>query len=311
MLNAECRVRNAEFPLPSSFRIHHSELRIRKMITSKGNPKVKEIRLLKQAQHRHARGEYFIEGMRLVEEALQHPGQFRKIVYSPRLEDKARGAALLSAARKKIQDAEWLYVSDEVMKRICDTQSHQGILAVLEMKERSWEEIYKRDGIILLLSGLQDPGNLGTIFRVAEAGAAAGVILSQDMIDPYNPKVVRASMGSLFRVPFLQDQEMEDCLKKLRSQGYRLWATTVQGGRSFWEIDFSQPTAVLFGQEGAGLSQNLLEEADGLFTIPMAPGVDSLNVAMAAGLVIYEASRQKRERIATERSAILDKESNL
>jgi TrmH family RNA methyltransferase len=137
------------------------------------------------------------------------------------------------------------------------------------------------------------------------------VILSQDMIDPYNPKVVRASMGSLFRVPFLQDREMEDCLKKLRSQGYRLWATTVQGGQSFWEIDFSQPTAVLFGQEGAGLSQNLLEEADGLFTIPMAPGVDSLNVAMAAGLVIYEASRQKRERIATERSTILDKESNL
>lgn len=294
MLNAECRVRNAEFPLPSSFRIHHSELRIRKMITSKGNPKVKEIRLLKQAQHRRARGEYFVEGVRLLEEALNQPGQFRKVAYSPRLEKTTRGSELLFTARRKVPHAEWLYVSDEVMERICDTQSHQGILAVLEMKERSWEEIYKRDGIILLLSGLQDPGNLGTIFRVAEAGAAAGVILSQDMIDPYNPKVVRASMGSLFRVPFLRDQKMEDCLKKLRSRGCRILATAVHGGPSFWEVDFSKPTAVLFGQEGAGLPSHLLEGADGLLTIPMTPGVDSLNVAMAASLIIYEAMRQKK-----------------
>ena len=264
------------------------------MITSKGNAKVKEIRLLKQAQHRHARGEYFIEGLRLVEEALQHPEQIRKMVYSPRIENKARGAELLLAARKKIRNAEWLYVSDEIMEKICATQSHQGILAVLEIKERSWEEMGRNSGILLLLSGLQDPGNLGTIFRVAEAGEAAGVILSRDMIDPYNPKVVRASMGSLWRVPFLRDQEMKECLKRLRCQGYRLLSTAVQGGRPLWEIDFAEPTAVLFGQEGAGLAKNLLEEADGLCTIPMAPGVESLNVAIAAGLVIYEAWRQKR-----------------
>jgi len=264
------------------------------MITSKANTKIKEILLLHQAKYRRTRKEYFIEGVRLVEEALKEPEQFRKIIYSPRLEKNSRGAELLSLCRKQIQKVEWLYVSDEVLGKAGDTKSHQGILAVLEMKERSWGEIYKRDGIILLLSGLQDPGNVGTIFRVAEAGGAAGVILSQDMIDPYNPKVVRASMGSLFRVPFRQDQEMEDCLKKLRSQGYRLWATTVQVGRSLWELDFAKPTAVLFGQEGTGLSQKLLAEADGLFTIPMAPGVDSLNVAMAAGLVVYEAFRQKK-----------------
>ena len=264
------------------------------MITSQGNAKVKKIRLLKWAQHRQARGEYFIEGVRLVEEALQHPELFRRVVYSPRLENRARGAEWLSGARKKIRDAEWLYVSDEVMEKICTTQSHQGILAVLEIKERSWEDMGQRDGILLLLSGLQDPGNLGTIFRAAEAGAAGGVILSRDMMDPYNPKVVRASMGSLWRVPFLRDQEMKECLKRLRCQGYRLLSTAVQGGQSLWEIDFARPTAVLFGQEGAGLPKNLMEETDGSCTIPMAPGVDSLNVAVAAGLVIYEAWRQKR-----------------
>ncbi len=264
------------------------------MITSKGNIQIKEIRLLRVAKHRQSRREYFIEGMRLVEEALHNPGQFRKVVYSPRLENKAGGVRLLSAAREKIQNAEWLYVSDEVMEKICDTQTHQGILAVLEMKERSWAEIHQKEGIVLLLHELQDPGNVGTIFRVAEAGGAAGVILSQDTLDPYNPKVVRASMGSLFRVPFMQDQDAGECLKELRSRGYRLWATTVQAGRPLWEMDFAKPTAVLFGQEGAGLPHALMAETDGLFTIPMAPGVDSLNVAMAAGLVIYEAFRQKR-----------------
>jgi TrmH family RNA methyltransferase len=232
------------------------------MITSKGNFKVKEIRLLKQAKHRQSRREYFIEGMRLLEEALKQPDQFRKVVHSPRLEKKPGGPELLSAARKNIQDAEWLYVSDEVMERICDTQSHQGILAVLGMKERSWGEIYRKDGIILLLHELQDPGNLGTIFRAAEAGEAAGIILSKDTVDPYNPKAMRASMGSLFRVPFLQDQAMRDCLQKVRSQGYRLWAATGQVGRSLWEIDFGKPAAVLFGQEGAGLPRKLLDEAD-------------------------------------------------
>ncbi|MDI6753014.1 MAG: RNA methyltransferase [Thermodesulfobacteriota bacterium] len=264
------------------------------MITSKGNLRIKEIRLLKHAKHRHARGEYFIEGVRLVEEALNQSGQISKIAYSPRLEKIARGVELLSVARRKIPDAEWLYVNDEVMGSICDTQSHQGILAILKMKEGSFEEICQREGIIILLAGLQDPGNLGTIIRVAEAGAVAGVILSKDAINPYNPKVVRASMGSFFRVPFLPDQDVQDCLKKLRSRGCRILATAVHGGPSFWEVDFSKPTAVLFGQEGAGLPSHLLEGADGLLTIPMTPGVDSLNVAMAASLIIYEAMRQKK-----------------
>ena len=279
------------------FGIHHSNLCVRKkMITSKGNLRVKEIRLLKLAKYRKARREYFIEGVRLVEEALQTPGLFRQVVHGPRLERTKRGAELLSIARSKAREAEWLYVDDEVMAGLCDTRSHQGILAVLKMREGQEEEIWKREGIILILHDLQDPGNLGTIFRVAEAGGAAGVILSQHTLDPYNPKVVRASMGSLFRVPFRIDPDIKDGLGKLGSRGVRLWAAAARGERSLWEVDFSPPTAVLFGQEGSGLPPDLPEGAYGSFTIPMAPGVDSLNVAMAAGLVVYEAARQKREK---------------
>jgi TrmH family RNA methyltransferase len=262
------------------------------MITSKSNPSVKEIRLLKQAKYRQARGEYFIEGVRLVEEALRQSVPVLKIAYSPRLERTERGAEVLSIARKKIPEAEWLYLSDEVMETLCDTQTHQGILAVVKKLERRFEELGEKKEMILLLHELQDPGNLGTIFRLADAGGAGGLILSGETIDPYSPKVVRASMGSLWRVPFLKDQDLGECLVKLRSGGYRILATAVRGAPSFWEVDFSRPTAVLFGQEGAGLPDDLMNAADGLFTIPMAPEVDSLNVAMAAGLVIYEVLRR-------------------
>jgi TrmH family RNA methyltransferase len=264
------------------------------MITSKSNPRVKEIRLLKRAKYRHAQGEYFIEGVRLVEEALRQAGPVLKIAYSPRLERTERGAETLSLARKKIAGAEWLYLSDEVMATLCDTQTHQGILAVLKKLEGRFEELWQKKEMLLLLHELQDPGNLGTIFRLADAGGAGGLILSRGAIDPYSPKVVRASMGSLWRVPFLKDQDLGECLVELRSRGYRIWAAAVRGSPSIWEVDFSRPTAVLFGQEGAGLPEDLMKAADGLFTIPMAPEVDSLNVAMAAGLVIYEAFRQKR-----------------
>ena len=263
------------------------------MITSKSNPKVKEIRLLKQAKHRDDRGEYLIEGVRLVEEALLQALPVRKVVYSPHLEETRRGADLLSAARKKASRAEWLYVSEEVLGAISDTQTHQGILVVLGKREYTWEDLGKREGVVLLLQGIQDPGNLGTLFRVAEAGGSAGLILSKGSADPYSPKVVRTTMGSLFRLPFLVNQDPGDWLKVLRSKGYRIWATAGHGGTSFWEADLAGPNAVIFGQEGAGLPNDLMEAADGLLTIPMAPPMESLNVAMAAGLVVYETFRQK------------------
>jgi TrmH family RNA methyltransferase len=266
------------------------------MITSKSNPKIKDIRLLKQAKHRQARGEYFIEGVRLVEEAFGSARTVRQIVHSPRLENIPRGVSLLSLGQKNYSSVEWFYVSDEVLDSLSDTQTHQGILAVLEKKEHGWEDLRKREGLVLLLCGLQDPGNLGTIFRVAEAGRAAGLVLSRGTIDPYNPKAVRASMGSLFRLPFLADQDPGEALQTLRSLGYRVFSTSVETGTSLWEADFSRPTAVLFGQEGAGLPPALIEETDGRLTIPMNPAVNSLNVAVSAGLVVYEALRQKTVR---------------
>jgi RNA methyltransferase, TrmH family len=274
------------------------------MITSQSNHKIKEIRLLKQARHRDARGEYFVEGVRLVEEALCQASTMRKILYSPRVEESPRGMALLSTARKTAKEAEWLSVSDEVLGSVSDTQSHQGILAVLGKSECTWEDLAKREGMVLLLWELQDPGNLGTIFRVAEAGGSAGLVLSRASVDPHSPKVLRASMGSFFRLPFVVDQNFRDCLKSLRRKGRRIWAAAAgRGGTPLWEADLAQPSAVIFGQEGAGIPEEVMGAADGELTIPMTPPTESLNVALAAGLVIYEAFRQRTVRSNVVRSS--------
>jgi RNA methyltransferase, TrmH family len=272
------------------------------MISSKSNSKIKEIRLLKQAKHRRDRGVFFAEGVRLVEEALRSAPHFLQMIYSPRLEENPRGVALLSLARRRLPGVEWLQVSDEVLDSLSDAQSHQGVLAVLGKKESRWEDFWKREGLVLVLCELQDPGNLGTIFRVAEAGRAAGLILSPGTLDPYGPKVVRASMGSLFRLPFLVDQNPLECLADLRSRGYRVWAAGVESGAGLWEVDLRPPTAVLFGQEGAGLHPKLLEATDGVITVPMDPEVNSLNVAVCAGLVVYEAFRQQTIKTASRKS---------
>ncbi len=264
------------------------------MIISKSNPRIKEIRLLKLAKNRRARREFLIEGVRLLQEALRQQLSVRAIVYSPKLEGHERGAALLSSARKKVSHAEWVYVSDQVLASISETQSHQGVLAILDQMDYSWSDLKKREGVLLLFHELQDPGNLGTIFRLAEAGGSAGLVLSRGSVDPYSPKVVRASMGSLFRVPFLVNQNLSDCLKLLHSGGKRVLAAQGKGGLCFWEADLAQTQAILFGQEGAGIPAELAQEADGLLTIPMIPPTESLNVAAAAGLVIYEAWRQRK-----------------
>ncbi len=294
-------MRNAEFgiwadPVPDGsdpFRIRHSAFRI-PMITSKSNPKIREIRFLRQRAQRDERGEYFVEGVRLVEEALRHPSAIRKIVYSPRLEKSPRGMALLSNARTETGHAEWLYVSDEALGSASDTRNHQGVLAVVAKKEHTWEEFSGRRGIVLLLWELQDPGNLGTIFRAAEAGGSAGLILSRACVDPYSPKVLRASMGSVFRLPFLADQDLHDAVKRLGDR--KIWAAAARGGMPLWDADLAEPCAVILGQEGAGLTEEVLQTSHGALTIPMTPPTESLNVALSAGLVIYEAFRQKTAR---------------
>ncbi len=264
------------------------------MITSKTNSRIKEIRLLRQAKYRRARGEFFVEGIKLLEEVFRQRVRVRRIVYSPQLERSHRGAELLSQARQIVPGAEWIYVSDEVMDSVSDAQTHQGVLAVVEKRAASWADLFAREGILLLLHRVQDPGNVGAILRTADAGGAAGVVLGRETADPFGPKAVRAGMGSLFRIPFLVEAEIEETLHLLHSKSVRVYAATARAMTSIWDAELSGRGAVLFGSEGEGLPENLISLCEGEVSIPMEPDADSLNVAITAGVVVYEALRQRQ-----------------
>lgn len=185
-------------------------------------------------------------------------------------------------------------LSPGLMRQVADTQTPQGILCAFEAPTWTPDAALAGLGPVLVLDGLQDPGNLGTLARSAEAAGAAGLVITPGSVDPGNPKALRASAGSLLRIPCVV---VPDPLPLVEASGRRLVATTGRGGKPHYEADLCRPFALLVGQEGAGLSPDLFREADFQLTVPMGGRVESLNAATAAAVILFEAARQR----ATER----------
>lgn len=181
------------------------------------------------------------------------------------------------------------------MAKAADTATPQGILCAARMPSYSFEEmIKKKNPLLLVLEDLQDPGNLGTIFRTAEAAGAAGILMSRATVDLFNPKVVRATMSAVFRMPFVVRDDLCADLAVLRRAGIRSYAAHLGGKRAYDEVPLTSGCALLIGNEGNGLSEKLTEAADEKIIIPMKGGAESLNAAMAAGILLFEAARQRR-----------------
>lgn len=262
------------------------------VITSAENEQLKLVRGLKQRKHREARGKMLVEGVRFLEEALAAGVQLEFAVYSPRVLASQRGQGLLEAVRQKSPMI--LSVSNALMDKLAGTDSPQGILAVAGIPGFRLEDLEVRvASCLVVLDGLQDPGNLGTIVRTAVAAGAGGLILGKGTVDLYNPKVLRATMGAVFRLPVLAGVELPQTLVWLKEKGVRLVAADPRGARYYFEEDYTLPTAFLIGNEGSGLSAEVLSLTQARVAIPMAPGVESLNAAVSAGLLMYEAVRQR------------------
>lgn len=198
--------------------------------------------------------------------------------------------------KKQVQASDYELVEDEVFKRISDTMNPQGILAVVKKKELFIKDMLEAKSqdrkLFLILEDIQDPGNLGTIIRTAEGAGVSGVIMSEKTVDIYNPKVVRSTMGSIFRVPFIYVDNLADVADTLKKSGIKLYAAHLKGSRNYFKMDYSKPSAFLIGNEGNGLSHALAEKADALIKIPMFGQIESLNAASAATILMYEALRQ-------------------
>ena len=276
------------------------------IISSKDNKKIKYIRsLLEKGSIRKKNRQFVVEGIKLVEEALEY-GKVLEIVLAESLYkeiisgDLSKNALLAENGQNITNYVKKQYstivVSDTVFKTVSETISPQGAAAVIEMPEYELlakeflNQAYNKNGKIklLILEDTADPGNLGTIMRTAEAAGVTGVIMSKGTVDIFNPKVVRSTMGSIFRLPFVYVEDLKEVIKELKKQGISFYATHLKGEKSYKAIKYSDRSAILVGNEARGLSDEVADLADTYVLIPMQGKVESLNAAVAAALMMYE-----------------------
>lgn len=236
-------------------------------------------------------GVFVVEGERAV---LEVPARLVEKVY---VSETFFNESMVSGKLDKLScDASAIeVVIDEVFKLMSDTQTPQGILAVVKQPKYELMQLYKgNDTHLLILENVQDPGNLGTMMRTAEGAGATGVIMTKDTVDIFNPKTVRATMGSIYRVPFYITDNLEETVNRIKSLGTRVYAAYLGAFIQYDQANYNRGTAFMIGNEGNGLTPQAAGLADELISIPMSGQLESLNAAMAAGILMYEAKRQRK-----------------
>lgn len=256
-------------------------------LTGLQNPLVKAAAELKQKKYRQQRGEFLAEGLRTVEEAVAFKAA-QQIFYTA-TEDERTLQLLEQAAFMQLK---LTCVSEAVMKKIADTETPQGIIAVCRMQEQPLEQLLASGKLLLVLDRVGDPGNIGTMLRTADAAGVGGIILLKGTADIYAPKTVRSSMGSLFHVPVLSGVAEQEFIDNAKKAGYQLLVTALDGADNLYQADLKGRLAFVMGNEAGGVSASLLQQADKRVFIPMRGKAESLNVAMAAGIVMFEAMRR-------------------
>ena len=262
------------------------------LISSRSNKFIKYLKSLTLARNRHKEGLFLIEGVRIIEEAIERKGCIEKLIVTPLGYNNDRVKALVDSASGRGMETMW--VADRVIDYISETKANQGIMALVRPEEYAEKDLENGSiPIIVVAHLLQAPGNIGTIVRVAEAAGAGGVVITPGTVDFFNPKALRATMGSIFRLPTVRVASLEGFVDTFKKKGYQVVAAMVSAKTHYFNLDYSKPTILLIGQEGAGLTPEAIELTDGQISIPMATMIDSLNVASAASVILFEAVRQK------------------
>ena len=257
-------------------------------ISSRQNPIVKRFR---EAARGERPGLMLLDGEHLLAEALDSRIELETVAFS----DRGSGAGLVQAAERA--GARVFAVSDPVLAAISPVREPSGVVSLAVRHDVPADDVFgKSPGLVVMLSDVQDPGNVGATIRAAEGCGATAVVCSDATADPFGWKALRGAMGSTFRLPVASKQPLDDAIARARARGFRVFATTARDGVPLPDCDLRGPAAVLFGSEGRGLPDALAAAADVRMTIPMQPPVESLNVAVSAALVLYEAARQRRAR---------------
>jgi TrmH family RNA methyltransferase len=282
---------------PSMTRVSESAPRAQhrlRRIEGRHNALVKELRQAFAHAERTQDGDCAIDGLRIVEEAIRSGLRFRAAFFKESAQNLAERLLPQIGAH-----VDTLLLPDKLFDSAVPSETPQGVAALVRLKEFSLADVLDRlqIGPIVVLAGLQDPGNLGTVLRSAEAFGSAGIILGEGTVSPFNSKVIRASAGSIFRLPVIIGKVvggLEAISAKFRAQNVRLIATSSHKGTPLDQATLTTPSAVFIGSEGAGLSRTVLAQTDELIAIPHTAQVESLNAGVAVSIVLYEAARQRR-----------------
>ncbi len=272
-------------------------------ITSPTNDKIKMlIKLRDSAKERKYSGKYIVEGVRMVEEIPFR--LFSELYLTQTFYDKhvQNDEKLFKLVNKADNNRKVYIVSDAVMNKVSDTKTPQGILATVKMEEKKVENLWGDDiekPLILILEKIQDPGNMGTIIRSAEGAGVTGILVSYDSVDIYSPKVIRSTMGSIFRENIVVTYDLVRDIKELKKKGIIMYGMHLKG-TSMYETDLTGPVGLLIGNEGNGLSKEVSDTADKLLRIPMKGELESLNAASSATIVSYEALRQRDIKVSVD-----------
>ena len=258
------------------------------MITSTSNPQVKRLlQLQKKSKVRNEEKVFVVEGLRMFVEVPKE--RVEKVYVSENFYNK------------KKQELNWEefpieILSDSVFKHVSDTQTPQGVLCIVKQEKQDLDSLLNIENPhFMVLDNLQDPGNMGTIIRTAEGAGVDAVFMSRDCVDIYNPKTIRSTMGSIYRMPFIYIEEIIPLLEEFRIKGIKSYAAHLDGKNSYDQEDYCKGTAILIGNEGNGLRDEVAEKADIWVRIPMEGQVESLNAAIAASVLMFEVARQRRQ----------------
>ena len=262
------------------------------MITSRDNALVKKVLKLHTSTGRKRAGQYFTEGIRSVGQALDSKAPVSEVIYSKRVYGLGSGRELMDRVFKA--GINIVEVSESLFKFICDTESPQHIMAVIDIKECDREEVMDvKEPLFVIVDGIQDPGNLGTIIRTADGAGASAVLLLKGTTDPYSPKVVRSTMGSNYSIPVFRERDAGELFDALNKKGIRLIASSPESGTPYWNADFTGSIGIIIGNEANGISEQVLEYSDQSVALPMPGRAESLNAAVACGVLLYKALEQR------------------
>lgn len=258
------------------------------IITSKDNELVKHIKKLKDKKYRDLKNEFIIEGVKLLKEAIEANSSIKQIVIC----DNCQNTDILpKELMYEIAKYECIYVTEKIFKTITDVNTPQGILAIIEKNNKITKIDYKQD-IIVVLDDIQDPGNLGTILRTVDSVGLNQIIVSNGTVDCYNPKVIRSTMGAIFRINIIKSEDLEYTLKQLKENKFEIVVTSLQTNKSIYNIKYNKKI-IIIGNEANGVETKIQNLADEKIKIPMLGKTESLNASVATGIILYEYVRQK------------------